>query len=136
MLRNEVLELMESLQLRGMQAVYDELLVNGRKQRLIPERLVLELLKAEAAERKLRSIRYRLGQARFPMAKDLDSFRFAESAVDEPQIRSLYEGGFLEAHSNLIFGGARAPAKPIWPSPSPPIWCAGDQEPSFTTWWT
>jgi len=33
----------------------------------------LELLKAETAERRLRSIRYRLGQARFPMAKDLDS---------------------------------------------------------------
>jgi len=88
-----------------MQEVYDEVLSSGRKQRAIPEKVVLELLKAEAAERRLRSIRYRLGQARFPMLKDLDSFRFADSGIDEAQIRSLYEGGFLEEHSNLIFVG-------------------------------
>ena len=46
MLRNEVLALMEALKLRGMQEVYDELLASGRKQRAIPEKVVLELLKA------------------------------------------------------------------------------------------
>jgi DNA replication protein DnaC len=111
MLRHEVLELMEVLKLRGMQAVYDEVLSNGRRQRAIPEKVVLELLKAEAAERKLRSIRYRLGQARFPILKDLDSFRFADSAVDEAQIRSLYEAGFLAEHSNLIFVGGTGTGK-------------------------
>jgi DNA replication protein DnaC len=111
MLRNEVLALMEALKLRGMQEVYDEVLSSGRKQRAIPEKVVLELLKAEAAERRLRSIRYRLGQARFPMLKDLDSFRFADSDIDEAQIRSLYEGGFLEAHSNLIFVGGTGTGK-------------------------
>jgi len=39
------------------------------------------------------------------MAKDMDSFRFSEASVDEAQIRSLYEGGFLQDHSNLIFVG-------------------------------
>ena len=111
MLRNEVLTLMEALKLRGMQEVYDEVLTNGRKQHAIPEKVVLELLKAEAAERRLRSIRYRLGQARFPMAKDLDSFLFAESCVDEAQIRSLYEGGFLREKSNLIFVGGTGTGK-------------------------
>lgn len=111
MLRNEVLTLMEALKLRGMQEVYDEVLASGRKQRAIPEKVVLELLKAEAAERRLRSIRYRLGQARFPMSKDLDSFRFAEAPVDEAQIRSLYEGGFLQNRSNLIFVGGTGTGK-------------------------
>lgn len=37
------------------------------------------------------------------MAKDLDSFRFTESCIDEAQIRSLYEGSFLQKKSNLIF---------------------------------
>jgi len=111
MLRNEVLALMEALKLRGMQEVYDEVLSSGRKQRAIPEKVVLELLKAEAAERRLRSIRYRLGQARFPMLKDLDSFRFADSDIDEAQIRSLYEGGFLEERSNLIFVGGTGTGK-------------------------
>lgn len=111
MLRNEVLALMEALKLKGMQDVYDEILANGRKQRAIPEKVVLELLKAEAAERKLRSIRYRMGQARFPVSKDLDSFRFPEASIDESQIRSLYEGGFLQNHSNLIFVGGTGTGK-------------------------
>jgi DNA replication protein DnaC len=73
--------------------------------------VILELLKAKAAERRLRSIRYRRGQARFLMIKDLDSFRLVDCPVDEAQIRSLYEGGFLEAHSNLIFGGGTGTGK-------------------------
>ena len=111
MLRNEVLALMEALKLKGMQEVYDEVLANGRKQRAIPEKVVLELLKAETAEHRLRSIRYRMGQARFPMAKDLDNFRFSEASVDEAEIRSLYEGGFIQDHSNLIFVGGTGTGK-------------------------
>ena len=111
MLREEILALMEALRLRGMQAVYDEVLSNGRKQKAIPEKVLLEFLKAEAAERKLRSIRYRLGQARFPIMKDLDSFRFDQPGIDEAQIRSLYEGAFLQEHSNLIFVGGTGTGK-------------------------
>src|SRR5512134_4136440 len=51
MLRDEILALMEALKLRGMQAVLDEVLSSGRKQKAIPEKVILELLKAEAAER-------------------------------------------------------------------------------------
>lgn len=111
MLRDEILALMEMLKLRGMQAVYDEVLSNGRKQKAIPEKVILEFLKAEAAERKLRSIRYRLGQARFPLMKDLDNFRFDQSGVEEAQIRSLYEGAFLQEPSNLIFVGGTGTGK-------------------------
>jgi hypothetical protein len=41
--------------LRGMQEAYDEVISSGRKQRAIPEKMILELLKAKAAERRLRS---------------------------------------------------------------------------------
>ena len=111
MLRNDVLQMMDGLKLRGMLAVYDEVLTNGSKKRLTPERVVLELLKAEAAERKTRSIRYRMGQARFPVSKDLDSFNFKEALVDETQIRSLYEGDFIQDHTNLIFVGGTGTGK-------------------------
>ena len=111
MVRNEVLSMMEGLKLRGMRSVYDEVIVSGRKQRTIPEKLILQLLQAEAAERRLRSIRYRLGQARFPVMKDLDSFQFAEAGVDERQIRSLYEGDFLDQRTNLIFVGGTGTGK-------------------------
>jgi len=110
-MRDEVLKLMKELKLHGMRSVYTALLPEGIKKRWGPERILLELLKAEAAERRLRSIRYRLGQARFPMNKDLDHFVFDESAVEETQIRALYEGGFLEARRNIIFIGGTGTGK-------------------------
>jgi DNA replication protein DnaC len=111
MLRNEVLKLMGTLKLRGMSAVYDEVLPNGRKRRVTPERILVELLKAEAAERHLRSIRYRMGRAKFPILKDLVNFDFDQSAVHEDQFRSLYEGDFLQDHTNLIFVGGTGTGK-------------------------
>lgn len=111
MMRNEVLSMMAGLKLRGMHSVYDEVISTGRKQRAIPEKIVLQLLQAEAAERRLRSIRYRLTQARFPVMKDLDSFQFADTGADEQQIRSLYEGDFLEQRTNLIFVGGTGTGK-------------------------
>lgn len=111
MLRNEILDMMAKLKLRGMLAVFDEVLANGRKVRWATEKIIMELLKAEAAERHLRSIRYRMGQAKFPVAKDLDNFIFKESSVDENQIRSLYEGSFIEECTNLIFVGGTGTGK-------------------------
>ena len=121
MLRHEVLQLMEKLKLRGMHSVYDEVLSNGRKKRSTPDKMILELLQAEAAERRMRSIRYRMGQARFPVLKDLDQFNFSESCVDEAQIRSLYQGDFLEDHTpTSSLSGAQGPGKLTWPLPSQP----------------
>ena len=111
MLRNDILELMEKLKLRGMQSVYDEVLSNGRKSRSTPEKVILEMLKAEEAERHIRSIRYRMGQARFPALKDIDNFEFAGASVDENQIRSMYQGDFIEEHTNLIFVGGTGTGK-------------------------
>jgi DNA replication protein DnaC len=111
MLRNDILELMEKLKLRGMQSVYDEVLSNGRKSKSTPEKIILELLKAEATERYIRSIRYRMGQARFPALKDIDSFDFTGASVDENQVRSVYQGDFIEEHTNLIFVGGTGTGK-------------------------
>jgi DNA replication protein DnaC len=102
---------MEELKLRGMLSVYDEVIANSRKQKSSPEKTILELLKVEKAERHLRSIRYRVSQAKFPVVKDLDSFDFNSSAVDEQQIRSLYDGGFIDNHVNLIFVGGTGTGK-------------------------
>lgn len=111
MLREDNMKMMEDLKLRGMHSVYDEVIASGRKARSTPEKIIQEFLKAEAAERHLRSIRYRMSQARFPLVKDLDSFNFAESSVDEAQIRALYDGGFINEHINLIFVGGTGTGK-------------------------
>jgi DNA replication protein DnaC len=111
MLRKRLLEAMTALDLYGMRSVFDEVLVAGAKQRATAEKILLDLLQAEMAERQVRSIRYRLGQARFPIAKDLDQFDFAASPVDETQVRALYEGRFLGSQSNVILVGGTGTGK-------------------------
>lgn len=111
MLREQLLEAMGSLKLYGMKSVLDEILVTGTRQRSTPEKILLELLNAEQAEREAKSIRYRLGQARFPVAKDLDQFDFSASPVNEMQVRSLYEGQFLATQSNVILIGGTGTGK-------------------------
>jgi len=110
-LRDQVLETMTTLQLHGMRTAFDEVITAGLKHRDTPEKILLDLLHAESAERRLRSIRYRLGQARFPVDKDLDTFDFAASPVHEPLVRSLYQGSFLAPRSNVILVGGTGTGK-------------------------
>ncbi len=111
MLREQLLQALKELKLHGMRSVLDEVLVTGTRQKAIPEKILLELLKAEQTERKMRSIRYRMGQAKFPVAKDLDQFDFSASPVNETQVRSLYEGQFLANQSNVILIGGTGTGK-------------------------
>lgn len=111
MLRDRLWQTMTALNLSGMKAVLDETLATAQKQRATPEKMLLDFLEAELAERKVRSIRYRLGLARFPVAKDLDHFDFAASPVDEAQIRVLYDGRFLSDKSNVILIGGTGTGK-------------------------
>ena len=111
MLREQLLDALKELKLHGMKNALDEVLVKSVRQKAIPEKILLELLNAERAERKVRSTRYRMGQARFPLTKDLDSFDFNASPVNEIQVRTLYEGGFLETQSNIILVGGTGTGK-------------------------
>ena len=113
MARAEMLELMKELRLIGMPAVYDEVLAQARKRRQSAEAVFEILLEAEAAERRARSIRYRMGQAHFPVRCDLDGFKFDESPVDETQLRTLYDGEFITELRNLIFIGGTGTGKTI-----------------------
>lgn len=47
-----------------------------------------------------------MGAARFPAHRDLAGFEFAQANVDEPLIRSLHAGKFIEAaHNAVLIGG-------------------------------
>jgi DNA replication protein DnaC len=100
-----------ALGLSGMKATLDEILAAGIKSRATPEKIICELLEAELAERKARSIRYRMGLAKFPVDKDLDRFDFTASPVNEMQVRSLYEGRFLADQTNVIMVGGTGTGK-------------------------
>jgi DNA replication protein DnaC len=94
-----------------MLAVYDEVLEEGRRTRSTADKTLLRLLTAEIAERRARSHNYRLGQARFPSIKELDSFEFADTPINEAQVRHLHEGGFVANHSNVLLVGGSGTGK-------------------------
>ena len=110
-LRERLMEAMGTLGLHGIKACYDEIMAAGIKTRATPEKIFCELLETELAERKARSIRYRMGLAKFPVDKDLDQFNFTESPVNETQVRHLYDGNFLADHTNVIMVGGTGSGK-------------------------
>ena len=111
LLREKLLAAMDKLGLYGMKATFDEVLAAGIKSRATPEKILLDLLETELAERKVRSIRYRMGLAKFPVDKDLDRFEFTETPINEMQVRHLYDGNFLSDHTNVIMVGGTGSGK-------------------------
>ena len=103
--RHEILEAMSELKLYGMRASFDEVAGKGltRRDEIYP--LIASLIRAERTHRQARSISYRIGGAKFPVLKDLDKFVFADTSVDEGQVRELAAGTFLDAKRNAIFIG-------------------------------
>ena len=110
-LRDRLMDAMGTLGLYGMKATFDEVLAAGIKSRATPEKILLDLLETELAERKVRSIRYRMGLAKFPVDKDLDRFEFTETPINEMQVRHLYDGNFLSDHTNVIMVGGTGSGK-------------------------
>jgi DNA replication protein DnaC len=110
-LRDRLMEAIGTLGLYGMKATFDEILAAGIKSRATPDKILCDLLEAELAERQVRSIRYRMSLAKFPVDKDLDRFDFAVSPVNEMQVRHLYGGSFLVDHTNIIMVGGTGTGK-------------------------
>jgi DNA replication protein DnaC len=109
--RHEILEAMSELKLYGMRASFDEIAGKGlaRRDELYP--LIASLIRAERTHRQARSISYRIGGAKFPVLKDLDTFVFADTPIDQGQVRELATGTFLDAKRNAIFIGGTGTGK-------------------------
>lgn len=111
MRRHELIDGLIRLKLHGMVAAFDETVVVGeRRQRSLYE-ILGDLIEAEQVERKVRSIRYQMSVARFPSQKNLDSFDFPASAVNEGRIRTLSDAEFLDGAGNIIFVGGTGTGK-------------------------
>lgn len=110
-LRDRLMEAIGTLGLYGMKATFDEILASGINTRATPDKILCDLLEAELAERQVRSIRYRMGLAKFPLDKDLDRFDFTDTPVNEMQVRHLYGGSFLADHTNVIMVGGTGTGK-------------------------
>ena len=67
--------------------------------------MLAQLLKAEVAEREVRSIAYHMKAARFPAYKDLSGLDFAASKVNEATVRQLHRGDFMDGAQNVVLIG-------------------------------
>jgi len=64
------------------------------------------LIEGEALERRQRSIERRIRQARFPVVKTLDSFRWTwPRKINRLQVQNLFRLRFIEDKANVIFLG-------------------------------
>ncbi|MBI3574099.1 MAG: ATP-binding protein [Gammaproteobacteria bacterium] len=97
---------LKSLKLFGMAQAVADLASQGSPAYQGAEDMLGNLLKAELAEREVRSVAYQMKIARYPAYRDLAGFDFSQSAVNEAQVRQLHRCEFLEqAHNVVLVGG-------------------------------
>ena len=102
---------LKSLNLFGMAAAIGELSQQAAPAYPQVETLLGSLLKAEVAEREVRSVNYQMKSARFPAYRDLTGFNFTESTVNETLIRSLHRCEFIEDAQNVVLIGGPGTGK-------------------------
>src|SRR5471030_1969789 len=101
-----VVIMLRTLKMHGMAQAVGELTEQGSPAFEAALPILSQLLKAETADREVRSTAYQLKAARFPSYRDLTGFDFASSEVDEALVRQLHRCEFLEdAHNVVLVGG-------------------------------
>ena len=105
-MRDVAAELKE-LHLYGMMSAWEEVSADSNSIGMQTSRWLIEhLLQAEHTERRMRSIRYQMHSAKFPVHRDLAGFEFEQSKVDRSLIDELASMAFTEqAHNVVLIGG-------------------------------
>jgi len=102
----KILDLMESLRLKGMARVLDEELARAQREGCAPAEVIERLLLGEFYHRQERSLQYRIAQAEMPWPWTLESFPFHQQpAVSKSRIMSLASLSFVERAENIVFIG-------------------------------
>ena len=101
--RHDNLEAMGELKLYGRRASFDEIAGKGLVRRDEIYSLVASLIRVERTPRQARSISCRIGGAKFPVLKDLNSFDFTKTPVDVGQVRELASGAFAGCQAQRHF---------------------------------
>ena len=106
-----LLEMFRILKLRGMAHAVSDLAAQNSPafQAALP--VLSDLVKAEIAEREVRSLAYQMKVAKFPAYRDLSGFDFSVSEVNEALIRKLHTCDFLESGQNIVFVGGPGTGK-------------------------
>ncbi len=112
---SDLITQLKILKLQGMADCYVELKsqgVSGATASLeSSEWLLRQLLEAEENDREIRSIRYQLNAAKFPVHRNLLGFDFSQSKVDEHLISKLATMEFTDSAQNLVLVGGTGTGK-------------------------
>jgi DNA replication protein DnaC len=101
-----IIIMLRTLKMHGMAQAVGDLTEQGSPAFEAAVPILSQLLKAETADREVRSTAYQLKAARFPTYRDLAGFDFASSEVNEALLRQLHRCEFLEdAHNVVLVGG-------------------------------
>ena len=108
----EIAAELKTLKLYGMASAWGDLATSGQQPTMEDSRWLIEhLLDAETTDRVIRSIRYQMHAAKFPVHRDLAGFDFEASSVDKALILQLAECAFTEAAQNIVFVGGTGTGK-------------------------
>lgn len=109
---SELLATLKTLKLYGMATAYAELLAQHDSAALTNDHWMLKhLVQAEEEDRALRSIRYQLHSARFPVHRDLAGFDFEAAKVDRVLIEQLATLDFTDRAENVVLIGGTGTGK-------------------------
>lgn len=103
--------MLRELKMHGMAQAVNELAEQGAPAFDAAQPILSQLLKAETAEREVRSVAYQLKVARFPAYRDLTGFNFSHSEVNEALVRQLHRCEFLEEANNVVLVGGPGTGK-------------------------
>ena len=106
-----VIIMLRSLKMYGMAQAVTDLMEQGAPAFDAAVPILSQLLKAELAEREVRSIAYHMKAARFPAYKDLSGFDFAASEINEATIRQLHKCEFMDGAQNIVLIGGPGTGK-------------------------
>ena len=102
---------LKALHLYGMATAWTELQAEKPRQAHRPETWMERLIVAEQTDRQLKSLRYQLKSARFPIHRDLLGIDWAETPLLQTVVEQLATATFMETAYNLILVGGTGTGK-------------------------
>ncbi len=111
----DIISQLKALKLHGMADSYAELQSQGASGATASMEssvwLLRHLLEAESTDRVIRSVRYQINAAKFPVHRNLTGFDFSQSKVDERLIDQLAGMAFTDAAQNVVLVGGTGTGK-------------------------
>lgn len=106
-----IIVMLRSLKMHGMAQAVTDLMEQGAPAFDAAVPILSQLLKAETAEREVRSVSYQLKIARFPAYRDLAGFDFVSSEINEALVRLLHRCEFIDVADNIVLVGGPGTGK-------------------------